>query len=155
MHTRFPILSLFFLLTAVPGQAAHLHPERWYQERWCEAHNGRMEVVLADNTRCDCVTDTHAIEFDFGSKWAESIGQALYYGLQTGKRPGVVLILEKDSDRRYWIRLNTTIQHYDLPIDTWETNETDLSDNTGDPPDSDTGTRTGSPIPPWLHLLID
>ena len=27
---------------------------------------GRVEVVLPDGARCDCVTDTHAIEFDFG-----------------------------------------------------------------------------------------
>ena len=27
---------------------------------------GQVEVMLPDGTRCDCVTDTHAIEFDFG-----------------------------------------------------------------------------------------
>jgi hypothetical protein len=42
------------------------HPEKWYQQTWCEAQKGRIEVVLPDGTRCDCVTDTHAIEFDFG-----------------------------------------------------------------------------------------
>jgi hypothetical protein len=31
-----------------------------------EAQKGQVEVVLPDGTRCDCVTDTHAIEFDFG-----------------------------------------------------------------------------------------
>jgi hypothetical protein len=70
-------------------------------------------------TRCDCVTDTHAIEFDFGSNWAESIGQSAYYSLQTKKKPGLVLILETMKDRKYWIRLNTTIEHFNLPIDTW------------------------------------
>jgi hypothetical protein len=30
-------------------------------------------VVLPGGTRCDCVTDTHAIEFDFGDNWAEAI----------------------------------------------------------------------------------
>ena len=43
------------------------HPEKWYQKRWCREQGGQMEVVLPDKTRCDCVTDTHAIEFDFGS----------------------------------------------------------------------------------------
>ena len=76
-----------------------------------------MEVVLPDRTRCDCLTQTHAIEFDFGSKWAEAIGQSLYYSLQTGKRAGIVLILEKSKDYRYWIRLNTTIEYFNLPID--------------------------------------
>jgi hypothetical protein len=76
---------------------------------------------LPDKTRCDCLTSTHAIEFDLGNKWAESIGQALYYSIQTGKRAGVVLILEKQKDYKYWIRLNTIIDHYGLPIDTWLT----------------------------------
>ena len=42
------------------------HPEKWYQVKWCQAHKGQVEVVLPDGTRCDWVTDTHAIEFDFG-----------------------------------------------------------------------------------------
>lgn len=100
--------------------AAHALPEKYYQETWCAEHGGQAEVVLAEQTRADCITATHAIEFDFGKKWAEAIGQALYYSLQTGKRAGVVLILNGPKDRKYWIRLNSTIQHCNLPIDTWE-----------------------------------
>jgi len=96
-------------------------PERFYQNKWCIEQKGKTEVVLPDKTRCDCLTKTHAIEFDFGKKWAEAIGQALFYSLQTGKRAGIVLILESDEDRKYWIRLNSTIQHFKLPVDTWET----------------------------------
>jgi len=29
-----------------------------------------------------------AIEIDFAEKWAESIGQSLYYSIQTGRRTG-------------------------------------------------------------------
>ena len=114
------LLTGIVLLLGTPAQAKRLHYEKYYQERWCKANNGQVEVVLPDRTRCDCLTDTHAIEFDFGNKWAESIGQALYYSIQTGKRAGVVLILEKQSDYKYWIRLNTIIDHYHLPIDTWK-----------------------------------
>ena len=103
-----------------PCQAKRLHHEKYYQTIWCKAHDGRVEVVLPDRTRCDCLTDTHAIEFDFGNKWAESVGQALFYAIQTGKKAGVVLILEKEKDYKYWIRLNTIIDHYGLPIDTWK-----------------------------------
>ena len=95
------------------------NPEKWYQEKWCEAHREQVEVVLPDGTRCDCVTETHAIEFDFGNKWTEAVGQSLYYSLQPGKNAGIVLILETIKDRKYWIRLNTTIEHFNLPIDTW------------------------------------
>ena len=76
-------------------------------------------MVLADGTRCDCVTATHAIEFDFGGNWAEAIGQSSYYSIQTKKKAGIVLILESMKDRKFWIRLNTTTEHFDLPIDTW------------------------------------
>jgi hypothetical protein len=62
---------------------------------------------------------THTIEFDFGNNWAEAIGQSSYYSIQTKKKAGIVLIMETMMDRKYWIRLNTTIEHFKLPIDTW------------------------------------
>ncbi len=72
----------------------HKHNESSYQHVWCTAHNGIEEYENFDFTRVDCLTDTHAIEFDFADKWAESIGQALHYSFMTGKRAKVVLILE-------------------------------------------------------------
>jgi hypothetical protein len=56
---------------------------------------------------------------DLGSNWVEVIGQSSYYSIQTQKKAGIVLILENIKDRKYWIRLKTTIQHFSLPIDTW------------------------------------
>ena len=106
--------------TAMVSSAKRQYPERYYQEQWCKEHNGQAEVVLPDRTRCDCVTASYAIEFDFGNKWAEAIGQSLYYSLQTGKRAGIVLILESEKDNKYWIRLNSTIEHFRLPIDVWK-----------------------------------
>ena len=132
-------LMVFPLVKSTP----HKNPESWYQERWCAARGGEIEVVLPDNTRCDCVTDTHAIEFDFGEKWAESIGQSLYYGMQLGKTPGVVLILEEESDEKYWDRLNATVEYYSLPIDTWSTNEDEF-------PEGGVLNKVSS----WLLLLL-
>lgn len=117
---NFIALTLLALIVPAIANAAHLHPEKYYQYKWCEEHHGRAEVELPDHTRADCISATNAIEFDFAHKWYEAIGQALYYGLQTGKRPGVVLILEGLQDRKYWLRMNSTIQHFNLPIDTWE-----------------------------------
>jgi hypothetical protein len=120
------LILVIILIFPAPLLAKRDHPERWYQEQWCLAHGGRVEVALPDGTRCDCLTETHAIEFDFGNNWAEAVGQSAYYSLQTVKKPGIVLILETMKDRKYWIRLNTTIEHFDLPIDTW--NVGDASD---------------------------
>jgi hypothetical protein len=115
------VASILIMILIFPSLvlAGREHPEKWYQERWCREQGGLIEVVLPDKTRCDCVTDTHVIEFDFGSVWAESIGQGLHYSAISRKKAGIVLILEKIKYRKYWIRLNTTIQHFSLPIDTW------------------------------------
>jgi len=56
---------------------------------------------------------------DLGNNWAEVIGQSSYYSIQTKKKAGIVLIMETMMDRKYWTRLNTTIEHFKLPIDTW------------------------------------
>jgi hypothetical protein len=48
------------------------------------------------------------------------VGQSSYYSIQTQKKAGIVLILENMKDRIYWIRRKNTIEHFDLPIDTWE-----------------------------------
>ena len=94
------------------------HTEKHYQAEWCD-ERGKTEHVLPDRTRVDCLTPRHAIEFDWGKKWHEAIGQSLYYALQTNKRAGVVLIITEQKHRRFWIRLNSTIEHHGLPIDTW------------------------------------
>ena len=94
------------------------HPEKWYQEKWCAARGGQAEVRLPDRTRVDCLTDEYAIEFDFGRKHAEALGQALYYAIKTGKKAGIVLIVGKRG-QRYIDRLNTVITFYKLPVRVW------------------------------------
>ncbi len=75
--------------------------ESYYVNQWCTPDFGRKEVVLWDLTRVDCLAKDYAIEFDFAKKWAESVGQALYYSKMTGKAPAVVLILTNAADYRY------------------------------------------------------
>lgn len=82
----------------------HKHSESSYQQAWCSAKKGIMEYENKDYTRVDCLTDTHAVEFDFANKWAESIGQALHYQLMTGKRAKVVLILENPKKQMVYFR---------------------------------------------------
>ncbi len=94
----------------------HHHPERYYQNQWCNKVGGLQEYHLEDGTRVDCLTETHAVEFDFAKKWAESIGQALYYADMTGKRPGVVLIMEQPGDDRFKARLKRISDRYGITV---------------------------------------
>ena len=82
----------------------HKHNEASYQDAWCSIHGGVTEYENADHTRVDCLTKTHAVEFDFANKWAESIGQALHYGLMTGKKPKVVLILDNPKTQMIYYK---------------------------------------------------
>ncbi len=79
--------------------------EVYYVSQWCSSDFGKQEFVLWDNTRVDCLTKDYAIEFDFAKKWAESIGQSLYYAKMTGKKPAVALILTKIEDYKYVKRI--------------------------------------------------
>lgn len=118
---------LFLLVACVaPLEAKKLHLEKDYQAKWCEQAGGEMEVRLEDSTRVDCLTSEYAIEFDFGSKWAEAIGQALHYSQETGRQGGIVLILEKEQDYKYWKRLNKIIEQGHLNIKTWVMRPQDL-----------------------------
>ena len=110
---------LFIIVSISYAYAGHLHPERYYQIQWCADHNGQMEYELDDQTRVDCLTDQYAIEFDFASKWAEAIGQSLYYASKIDRKAGIVLIMEDSKDIRFMFRIWEVIDNYHLPIETW------------------------------------
>ena len=98
----------------------HPHNEVSYQHAWCSAHGGVEEYVLADKTRVDCLTDTHAIEFDFADKKYEAVGQSLHYAVMTNKKPGIVLILDKkylDRQMHYYNRLVKIGEVYGIHVE--------------------------------------
>ena len=109
---------LLLVLTFGVYAAKHDYPESYYQWNFC---TGDTEHILDNYTRVDCLTESHAIEVDFASKFYEAIGQSLYYASYTGKRAGILLIIERKKDLKYWYRLNSVIQYYGLPIDVWTT----------------------------------
>lgn len=102
LTTLISLLVIFPLSVLAQTPKNHFYYEKDYQNVWCSAQAGVTEYVLPDRARVDCVTQTHAIEFDFAKKWAESIGQSLYYAEILQKDPGVVLIVEnKVKDQKY------------------------------------------------------
>ncbi len=113
-------VAVFFFIYVASNSIAGaktLHTERWYQEQHC---NGIVEYRLPDRTRVDCLLEEYAVEYDFGRKWAEAIGQSLHYGRMTERKPGIVLIMESPKDVRYYKRLMDNITYYELPITVWQ-----------------------------------
>lgn len=113
------VVGLFLVFLTLDANAAHLNHEKYYQQIWCDNAGGITEYRLSDGTRVDCLLPDYAIEFDFASKWAESIGQSLYYGLMTNRQPGVVLILETEKDQRFMPRLKMVADELNIKI--WTT----------------------------------
>tara|TARA_R110000850_G_C9990531_1_gene466978 strand:- start:6613 stop:7014 length:402 start_codon:yes stop_codon:yes gene_type:complete len=94
-------------------------PESHYQKIAAAILGGKIEVTMPDRTRCDIVTNTHAIEVDWSKNWAESIGQSLNYAFQTNLRGGIILIIDTPTETKEALRINSLIVHYKLPIDLW------------------------------------
>ncbi len=99
------------LLFSVEAKAGY--NERHYQDLHC---TGFVEFRLNDKSRIDCLTSDYAIEFDFSKKWAEAIGQSLYYSLKTGRSAGIYLILKGTRSAVHLAKLKSTISAYNLPI---------------------------------------
>ena len=126
---KFKIFALITLITSIIGIALFFsfskkeekpkpyvkHNERYYQEKMCKKMDGLVEYRLKDKTRVDCLTDDYAIEVDFAKKWAEGIGQALFYSLMTGKEPAVGLIVG-EKDARYLKRLRKVANKFDIEV---------------------------------------
>ena len=107
-------MKIFISITAIILYFSNCHLEaktkkyeRDYQKIFCKNLNGKIEYRLIDKTRVDCLTKEYAIELDFGHKWAESIGQSLYYSYMTNKKAGIGIIVNTNliSDKRYLKRL--------------------------------------------------
>lgn len=115
--------SLFWVIILVSCSTQIIKKnERYYQEKWCLARGGQMEVVMPDKTRCDCLIEDYAIEFDFAPKWSEAIGQSLNYARQTGKLPGIVLICRSKNDLKKISSVKNNSNFYKLKIKIWTIN---------------------------------
>lgn len=92
---------LIFLIIAAGCTPQYTGPkdEKYYQTIWCDKEGGKIEYVLDDSTRVDCLLPSYAVEVDWDYKWAEGVGQAQYYAIKTGRKPGLLLIKDKDGER--------------------------------------------------------
>ncbi len=80
-------------------------------------YNAEVEVRLWDSTRVDMLTEEYAIEVDWAPKYAEAIGQSLYYSIVTGKKPGIILLIKDiKKESRFVYRLQTVAAKYDIKV---------------------------------------
>ena len=108
----FKFIVLLLVLTPTPLLAEYPTEVEWQnnEANWSRyvADESSIEVRLWDDTRCDYVSDTHAIEIDWARKPYEAVGQAMYYSIVLDKEPGIILLVKnKATDRKYVFRCQT------------------------------------------------
>ena len=98
------------------------HPnERTVVNLLAEKYQANVEVKLWDDTRVDLLSETHAYEVDWARKYAEGVGQALYYSSLTARKPGLILLVRNfKKELRYIYRAQITCNEagVDLYIET-------------------------------------
>jgi hypothetical protein len=113
---RLFVLLVLTLFLASCSQTQTRYYEKDYQKVLCNELGGEVEYVLKDRTRVDCLSDEYAIEVDFAKKWAEGVGQSLYYAHMTGKKPAVGFIIDTKKEKRYLKRLEILAKKYGIKI---------------------------------------
>ena len=115
-------LLLLLILSISSFTSYAIENEAYYSEKFCNEMSGQSEYVLKDLSRVDCLTDTHAFEVDWaeGMKVYEAIGQSLYYSSETGKLPGILLLIRKENSEKHIRKVREVIKAFDLPIELLE-----------------------------------
>ena len=110
-------ISIFLIILYFNLQA---QSEAYYIDLLALKLNAQKEVRV-ENGRVDLLTRTHAIEVEWATNWKHSVGQALWYAMQTNTKPGIILIMKDISERRFAIMLQSAIDYAGLTdkIDLW------------------------------------
>jgi len=86
-------------------------------DRLAPKYAAKREVVLWDSSRVDLLNDEYAIEVDWAKKWAEAVGQSLYYAAVTGKKPGIILLVkDRRKEAAYIYRCQTVCVKHGIKL---------------------------------------
>ena len=109
------LIITLLMLSFFTGCSSVKKNEKYYQTIFCKKMNGIMEYRLKDKTRVDCLTSNFAIEVDWAKKWAEAVGQSLYYAESTNKKAAIALIASH-KDERFIKRVKKLALKFDIKL---------------------------------------
>ncbi len=116
------LISIFLILFDITKSKSETSEknEIYYQQKWCDQHNGKIIVNDNGNIMVTCLTDTNVIQTDFANNWKNSIGKSLNFSSLLNKKAGILLIIKSVNQYKYWYKLNNLINRFNLPIDVWK-----------------------------------
>jgi len=97
---------------------AHQLNELAWARRIAFALKAEYEHRLWDGTRIDLLTETAAVEIDWAPKWAEAIGQCLWYSTMVQLEPVVLLLVEDMGKESKYVYRALTVCHQ-IDIEVW------------------------------------
>ncbi len=115
-NIRKTLRHLFFgliIMTSNHVRSQDLVTEDDYSRHIQTLIGGEREVLI-DGGRIDLLLENYAFEIEWAYNWKEAIGQSLWYGLNTNRKPGIILIMSDRSDNKHDIRLNTALNYAGL-----------------------------------------
>lgn len=117
------ILTTVFLFIPNPRSPRKAPPVKgeleYCREIAAEMTGATLEYHTPDGSRVDILTAEVAFEVDYAPKYAEGIGQSLFYGLATNRRPGLILLIKDfESERRFYLRALAVCSKYDIVLQT-------------------------------------
>jgi hypothetical protein len=92
---------IIFLILMVPVScfATGYQPSGEYKTKWCSDNGGKVDYVHEDDaSKVACIRDRYVIDVAHVGKWKEAVGQALFFSVITGKKPGVALIVPDTTE---------------------------------------------------------
>lgn len=99
-----------------PQWSAHICKQKF----GLEPVNGKtVEVRTPDGSRVDILTKEYAVEVDWckSGKWAEAIGQSLFYAAATNRKPAIILLMKNPvKERRYYLRALVVCNKYNIKL---------------------------------------
>ena len=111
MRNLILIISLFVL-------------EREHSANIAVERKGIAEFRTPDGSRVDVLTEEYAIEVEWSSKWAEAIGQSLYYGIATNRKPAIILLVKDPiKERKYYLRCLAVCAKHNIYLETKRVND--------------------------------
>jgi len=95
------------------------YTEADYRDFACQEFKGIAAYNLGDGLTVDCITSDYVLEFEFEKNWADAIGKALFYEIKTGRKAGIVLIVEKYENNDDLKKIKQVIREKNLEIKLW------------------------------------
>ncbi len=113
MSIRVIILTFIIISTNYTfAQSSKLY-EKDYAD-YIQSLIGGVREYSVQGGRVDLLTKEFAFEVEWANKWKNAIGQSIWYGLQTNRKPGIILIMKSKNDYKYFLQLNTALRYASL-----------------------------------------